>query len=56
VAGAAAVEGQDEGLAVRVVPEADAGRLALLHRPAAAGLLAEVVVQAVDSTPGGAEN
>jgi hypothetical protein len=49
VAGAAAVEGQDERLAVLVVPEADAGRLPLLHRPAAAGPLAEVVVQAVDA-------
>jgi hypothetical protein len=47
-AAAAAVEGQDGRLAVVVVPEADAGRLPLLHRPAASGLLAEVVVQAVD--------
>jgi hypothetical protein len=47
-AGAAAVEGQDEGLPVPVVPEADAGGLPLLDRASAGGLLAEVVVLAVD--------
>src|SRR5262249_20404611 len=39
-------EGQDQGLAVLVVPEADAGRLLVLHRSGGRRALAEVVVDA----------
>src|SRR5436309_3260122 len=44
-----AVEGLDERLAVLVVPEADAGRLAVLDAAAGGRPLPEVVVQAVHS-------
>ena len=45
----AAVERLDQRLAVLVVPEADAGRLALLDGPGGGRPLAVVVVQGVDA-------
>ena len=45
----AAVEGLDQRLAVLVVPEADAGRLALLDGPGRGRPLAVVVVQGVEA-------
>ena len=45
----AAVDGLDEGLAVLVVPEADASRLPVLNAAASGRLLAVVVVEAVHS-------
>jgi hypothetical protein len=48
----ATVESQDQGLAVLVIPEADAGRLAFLNGACGRWLLAKVVVEAVDALGG----